>query len=649
MKSSRRALSVTAAACLFSVIPDLLAANDAASPKEETQKLVGVLKSEAPLFEKAKACQRLAVVGTKEAIPVLSALLGDEKLAHYARFALEPIPDPSVDDAFREALGTLKGRLLVGVINSLGARRDPKAIGPLTKLMSGPDGELAPAAVAALGRIGTSEAAAALGQALSSAPPALRPAISEASLACAERLLAQGRREEAVGLYDSVRKAELPEHIQAAAMRGAIVARKADGLPLLIEKLQTGDPVSLSVALVVTRELEGNEVTRALVENLGKLSPERQALVIAALGDRGDGAARPRVLEAAKSAPPQARLAAIRALRRLGDASSVPVLLEAAARSGEESAAPALETLEDLGGKEVDAAIASMLSGGDRRLRPVVIDLVGRRHIASAVPALKKAADEEDAELRSAAIRALGMTVSVDDLPVLLSRFVAPQASQDAGAVEEALKTAVRRLPDKDGSAGKVLDAMSAAHLDTKRRLLVILGAVGGKKALEAVAASARASDEATRKAATSVLGEWTSEDAAPELLLLVKASSGEKDRSDALRGFSRVVSRLRFPKEERLALCGKAMDAARDDAEKKIVLETLAAIPAVETIPLLTPYLANAALKEDASAALVTIGERILRYQPAAVKDSMKQVLQATSNKDLTERAKALLKQAGE
>src|SRR5262245_63770557 len=109
MKSSRRALSV-AAVCLFTAIPDLLATNDASTPKEETQKLIGVLKSEAPIFEKAKACQRLAVVGTKEAIPVLSELLGDEKLAHYARFALEPIPDPSVDDAFREALGKLKGR-----------------------------------------------------------------------------------------------------------------------------------------------------------------------------------------------------------------------------------------------------------------------------------------------------------------------------------------------------------------------------------------------------------------------------------------------------------------------------------------------------------------------------------------------------------
>ena len=46
----------------------------------------------ASVFEKAKACQRLAVVGTKDAIPALVALLPDENLNLYARFGLEGIP-----------------------------------------------------------------------------------------------------------------------------------------------------------------------------------------------------------------------------------------------------------------------------------------------------------------------------------------------------------------------------------------------------------------------------------------------------------------------------------------------------------------------------------------------------------------------------
>ena len=36
------------------------------------------------------------------AVPVLAGLLGDEKMAHYARYGLEPIPDASVDAALAE-------------------------------------------------------------------------------------------------------------------------------------------------------------------------------------------------------------------------------------------------------------------------------------------------------------------------------------------------------------------------------------------------------------------------------------------------------------------------------------------------------------------------------------------------------------------
>ena len=42
--------------------------------------LIAVLKSDAKQKEKADACRQLAVAGTKEAVPFLAALLGDEKL-----------------------------------------------------------------------------------------------------------------------------------------------------------------------------------------------------------------------------------------------------------------------------------------------------------------------------------------------------------------------------------------------------------------------------------------------------------------------------------------------------------------------------------------------------------------------------------------
>ena len=100
-------------------------------------KLIAVLKSR-PQEEKAAACCQLARVATKQSVPTLASLLGDEKLSHMARYAMETIPDPSVDDALRDALGKLTGRPLLGVIGSLGARRDAKAVDAIAKLLAAP-------------------------------------------------------------------------------------------------------------------------------------------------------------------------------------------------------------------------------------------------------------------------------------------------------------------------------------------------------------------------------------------------------------------------------------------------------------------------------------------------------------------------------
>jgi len=117
-------------------------------------RLVALLKDPGgSVYAKAKACQRLAVTGDRTATQALAALLSHPELSHYARFALEPMRDPSADDALRAALNLVKGKLLVGIVNSIGLRRDAKAIGVLARLRQDPDADVARAAEVALARI----------------------------------------------------------------------------------------------------------------------------------------------------------------------------------------------------------------------------------------------------------------------------------------------------------------------------------------------------------------------------------------------------------------------------------------------------------------------------------------------------------------
>ncbi|HUU10861.1 MAG TPA: HEAT repeat domain-containing protein, partial [Phycisphaerae bacterium] len=185
MPTSKTCHVLLAAMCLVGVAASL-ALGAPSSATEQEAKLIAVLKSDAPQKEKADACRELGHVGTKKAVAPLAALLGDEKLAHMARYGLEPNPDPSAGVALRDALGKLKGRLLVGVIGSLGVRHDTKAVGPLTPLLQNADDDVAQAAARALGTIGTPPAVKALLDALANVSDANRAALCEGILRSAE-------------------------------------------------------------------------------------------------------------------------------------------------------------------------------------------------------------------------------------------------------------------------------------------------------------------------------------------------------------------------------------------------------------------------------------------------------------------------------
>ena len=65
----------------------------------------------------------------------LGALLGEERISHAARNALEAIPGREAGAGLRDALGKTSQRIQVGVIDSLGRRREPESLSVLKPLL----------------------------------------------------------------------------------------------------------------------------------------------------------------------------------------------------------------------------------------------------------------------------------------------------------------------------------------------------------------------------------------------------------------------------------------------------------------------------------------------------------------------------------
>jgi HEAT repeat protein len=584
-----------------------------ASPEQEKE-LLTLLRSEAPPAEKAIACKKLAIYGSAASVPDLAKLLPNPQLSSWARIALEAIPGEASNDALREAAASLEGRLLIGMINSIGVRQDAKAVDLLTTKLQDPDAEVASAAAVALGHIGNNAATKSLRAALAGAPAKVRSAVAEGCVLCAERLHKEGESVAAADIYDEVRHADVPKQRILEATRGAILARSQKGIPLLLELFQSPDKAMFQLALGTTREYPGHTLDPFLPDAVARAKPDRAALIIQAMADRPKFVHLAAVLKAAEQGPRQVRLSAIDALQRVGDDSCLSALLEIAIGSDEELAKAAQETLAVLPGRHVDGEIGVLLPSATGDQYRILLQLVGRRRINDVVEEIEKALDHSDSSVRHAALIALGETVSLNKLSVLVSQLVRPRHAEDAPVARQALKAASVRMPDREACVVRLMVALNRSPAATKSTLLEIISDVGGTTALQTLAIAAKSKDPQLQDTSSRLLGKWNSLAAAPVLLDLAKTGPVEKYRIRALRGYIGLARKFSMPEPKRVQMCQNAFNATGRLAERKLVLDVLKLHPSAAGLNLATNAMKIPALKADATAAATVISQKVRR-----------------------------------
>jgi len=619
-------------------------------------KLIAVLKdADASRKAKSDACRQLAVIGTKEAIPTLAALLSDPELSHNARYALEPMPDPAVDEVFRKALGELKGKPLVGVIGSVGARRDAQAVGALTDILDRQDveGEAKLAALKALGSIGTVPAAEILKIAVGRAPAEARLDLYEGMFRCAEHLEYDGHRDMAMELYDTVRGiAEAPYQVRAGALRGAVLIRGKNGVHLLAESLKSDDYVLFTTAVQTSQVMPDKEVTQALTAALKGLPDDNKIVLMQTLGLRDDNEALPALIEVAKSGATPVRVAAIEAMAAINVAYPVPDLVELMGDSDGAVAAAAQEALASLPGQMADDAAVKMFASGNTRQQRKGLELMERRRMTGRISMLIKAIGEADAAIAADVIKSVGQLGGPDQLGDLLDILMGLKTSKDIEAARQAISSVCGKAKEPQSCSGQLIAGLTAARPAQKVVLLRVLSGIGGPSALEAVRKAVDDSNREVHAAAIRALGAWPSVDAAAHLLALAKDADSAGDRTLCLRAYLGMARRRGLGVGQKLAMCQEAAKLAENDNEKRDLLGTLGSIDSPKALDLTTDYLSDSSVRQEAALASLTVAERLLKSNDAAkhagaLVEPLEKVVQAGINDNVTKRAKDLLGQA--
>ncbi|MBC8290168.1 MAG: hypothetical protein H8E37_07605 [Planctomycetes bacterium] len=211
-----------------------------------------------------------------------------------------------------------------------------------------------------------------------------------------------------------------------------------------------------------------------------------------------------------------------------------------------------------------------------------------------------------------AALIALGETVSLKQLPVLISQAVSPEHAEDGPVARQALKVASVRMPDREACASALAIALNRAPAASKVTLLEILSDVGGAKALQTLATAAKSKEPQLQDAGSRLLGKWNSVAAAPVLLDLAKTGPEEKYRVRALRGYLGLARKFAMPDAQRAQMCQNAFDATRRPTEHKLALDVLKLHPSAAGLKLAINAMKIPGLKSDATAAALVIAQKV-------------------------------------
>ena len=223
-------------------------------------------------------------------------------------------------------------------------------------------------------------------------------------------------------MYDAVRHAAVPRERILEGLRGAILARGAAGIPLLMEQLQSNDRDYFNLGLRVARELPGRDGDGGRGGRVwpGAAGPAAAA-VAGAGGSRGprrhagrDGGGREGWRERTCGSWPS-KFWIARAI-----APRCPCCWTDAADDDPEISDASLAAVTRMAGNEVDSELLARLPDSSGRMRAALYYTCGPpRNSRSAVPLVVQSLGDSDADMRGAAIQALTALGGNDEVAVL--------------------------------------------------------------------------------------------------------------------------------------------------------------------------------------------------------------------------------------
>ncbi len=557
--------------------------------------------------------RQLQVTGKDDAVNCLQQFLKQELLSEAAARALAQIQTPAADKALMDALKESDGQLKLSILEALGYSRYKPAQATMVSMSENSDPSIQKVALYSLARFADPASANVLANAAKKANYSFDKTDALASyIFYLQQLAANGATAQAGKAAKELMnqsKAAGQLHTRTAALKLLVDLNKEKSLPLLYEAIKDTSSKYRAAALGFSEKFLSPSVNKSWLQSMATAAPAAKAQIITMLSKTGDKTLLPAFTTALQDKNEAVRTAAIAASGRVGQAASLPALLNVMKKGSPADISAASTAILTMKGDKLPellaAAIATMPSSG----KVALIKILAARSADQSTAKVLALLNTSDTAVHNAAVNALPSLAMQKDLPALFSLLNAATSQADISALQRSIVAASSSIQDTAQRAKMITAQMQSGGNSKGYMLLEVLGAVGGKEALNEIQSSFEKGDDNTKKAAITALSKSNSQPAAKALLAIARQPSNSAYQQTAVTGYIQLISKSSFPGDQKLLMLREAMALAKDDTQRKTILKEAGRCNSFLAMLFAGQYLDDAAVQQEAATAVMNIG----------------------------------------
>ena len=625
---------------------------DPALAKKLAARLAAMLNDQATPAGRQFICLQLRLVGTKDQVPLLTKYLASPVDAENARLALESIRGEESLAALRNALKSTNGRVLIGVIGSLGKRKDAKALDALAALAAGDDVDVANAAINALGKCGIAGREA-LAKVKVNAK-ACKITLSNACRQAALEYVAQGKTDQAKAIYEKLTAKENRRGVRRAGFEGLLSLVAKDKRVETIETWYTDkDEVKATIAANHVAELSRKQLD-ALYKKIDSFGDKQKVAFLEYYVTLPGIDLFKDAITALNSDNPLMQRTGIVMLGRIRRPEAIEPLLALVvpdqSPAFQQQISDALSTLPD---ENVAGVLLKALENDAKR--DFALKVLAQMKYYKAIDPIIIIAQRPDKAIHGPALIALGQLCDADefDIPRMLKLYLnckdPAQRELIARQITIICKKSDRYADPSEPITAALKKVAPNADDETMILTLPLLGRLGGEGTKALIDKALASQNAALQVVALRALCNWPDATYSDDLWKIASGKYPVDYRKMALRAYIRVSTirsdwiKDRWTEKQLLEMLQAAMKQANDNADRQWCLTRLSSVRTMDAANWAASFLDDAKVSEAACQTIVDLAHHRFLREPnkARFTELLTKVEKTTKNAKVAENAK--------